>query len=246
MSNKDKKDFLKFIDKSCKKDMKYDDIKSSIVYDFKSKQKKKSNKLIAILSTCFSIVAVFLITIPTMIHFISNSNLNDEMSNVVPNESTSENIDSNGNGGSTEVTPETDGPAILKGINFDGVYVQTYNNTWPIAFDSYGFDNNFISIKGNFLIPSYINVTDFENFKVLFNENNSPYIISYDPSPNPKDLMYATTFQWHLDEIVKDNLCTFNLEIDLSLFKENNKRLGELILNGNFHVCHNFNGEYIL
>ena len=52
----------------------------------------------------------------------------------------------------TESSIRDDTSVKLKRILFDGNYVQTYNFTWPIAFNSYKVEDIYLIIDGNFII----------------------------------------------------------------------------------------------
>lgn len=137
-------------------------------------------------------------------------------------------------------------PAQKKIIKFDGVYVQTYSTTWPIAFDSYTIENEFLIINGNFCIPGKIDVFDIDNLERELNENTLPYIISYQESHNSIDDIVYSNFvntKRDLKNITSDKLCYFSIEIDISPLVENNKSLGELVLNDPFSICCFFGGE---
>ena len=141
-------------------------------------------------------------------------------------------------------------PAIMKEIKFDGNYVQTNNTTWAIALEHYIVENKSIIIYGSFYIPNDIdsrNINDLEN---KFNEDkeNSPYVISYSQSPDSINNVIYSNFEnsiWNLSKIDVNNLCYFILIIDLLSLIENNKLLGELVINSYFNVYYNFNRESV-
>lgn len=43
-------------------------------------------------------------------------------------------------------------PAIMKEVKFDGIHVQTNDNTWSIALESYNAKNESMVINGNFYV----------------------------------------------------------------------------------------------
>lgn len=139
-------------------------------------------------------------------------------------------------------------PATMKEIKFDGIYVQTDNATWAIAFKSYNVENDLINIKGSFYVP---NEEDFGNILELetkLNKENSPYVISYNETfDSMNSVVYSNleNTKWTLNGIERDNLCYFTLCIDISPLIECNKLLGELIINGYFNVFYDFNGEMV-
>lgn len=140
--------------------------------------------------------------------------------------------------------------ALMKEIKFDGVYVQTNNATWAIAFNSYNIGDKSIGINGSFYIPNEANFGNIIELETELNaiKENSPYVISYSESPNSvNDVVYSNleNTKWNLNEIDKNNLCCFVLNIDISPLVDSNKLLGELIINGCFNVFHDFNGETI-
>lgn len=141
-------------------------------------------------------------------------------------------------------------PSIMKEIKFDGHYVQTNNTTWAIALEHYIVENKSIVIYGSFYIPNDIDSGDINDLENKFNENkeNSPYVISYSESPDSVNNVIYSSFEntmWNLSKIDVNNLCYFILNIDISPLIENNKLLGELVINSYFNVYYNFNGESV-
>ena len=139
-------------------------------------------------------------------------------------------------------------PATMKEIKFDGSYVQTNDSTWAIAFESYAIEDNSLVIIGNFYIPNELNIIDIKNLEMEFNKNkeNLPYVISYYKSSyNVNDAVYSNleNTKWNLKSLINDNLCYFSINIDISPLVENNKILGELVLNSYFDVFCIFRGE---
>ena len=142
MSKKDKKDFIKFVNKSCHKDIKFDDTKSKIVYDTNPKQKKRPNNLVGILSACFSIVAVCLITIPTAIHFNLNPQSDNGSSNngsVIPEDNGGDSAGpSNGENNSTNIDKDDKN---MKRFYVDAIYDKN-NNAFSLDTGGFSIDGN--------------------------------------------------------------------------------------------------------
>ncbi len=137
--------------------------------------------------------------------------------------------------------------AIIAGIYFDGVYVQTYVSSWPIALDSYNIENDTMYVYGRF-IPKRKDLNDIKQLENEFNyDTKLPYIISYSTTHDLKDFVYTNLndASWKLNNLDDDNVCQFSLSIDLSRLVEQNKRLGRLVIGGDFYVNHSFDGEKI-
>lgn len=137
--------------------------------------------------------------------------------------------------------------AIIAGIYFDGVYVQTYVSSWPIALDSYKIENDTMYVYGRF-IPKRKDLNDIKQLENEFNyDTKLPYIISYSTTNDLKDFVYTNSSdaRWKLNNLDDDNVCQFSLSIDLSRLVEQNKRLGRLVIGGEFYVNHSFDGEEI-
>ena len=140
-------------------------------------------------------------------------------------------------------------PAMMKEIKFDNTFIQTNNATWPIAFESYYIKNEALVINGSFCIPIEVEGTNIKELESNFNKiDNLPYVISYSKFTNDiKNVVYSNTenTRWILNKNNDINLYSFILNIVLSPLVENDRLLGELIINGNFNVFYNFNGEQI-
>lgn len=138
-------------------------------------------------------------------------------------------------------------PARIAGIYFDGVYVQTYVSSWPIALDSYKIENDTMYVYGRF-IPKRKDLNDIKQLETELNQDMSlPYIISYSTTHDLKDFVYINLndASWKLNDLDEDNVCQFSLSIDLFRLIEQNKRLGRLVIGGEFYVNHSFDGERI-
>lgn len=140
-------------------------------------------------------------------------------------------------------------PAMMKEIKFDNTFIQTNNATWPIAFKSYYIKNEALVINGSFCIPIEVEGTNIKELESNFNKiDNLPYVVSYSKFTNDiKNVVYSNTenTRWILNKNNDINLYSFVLNIDLSPLVENDRLLGELIINSNFNVFYNFNGEQI-
>lgn len=140
-------------------------------------------------------------------------------------------------------------PAMMKEIKFDNTYIQTNNATWPIAFESYYIENETLVINGSFYVPIEVEGTDIKELEYDFNKiDNLPYVISYSEFTNDiKNVVYSNNenTKWCLNKNNDINLYNFILNIDLSPLIENDRLLGELVINSNFYVFYNFNGEQI-
>ena len=140
-------------------------------------------------------------------------------------------------------------PAMMKEIKFDNTFVQTNNATWPIAFESYYIKNESLVINGSFYMPIKVEDTNIKELESNFNKiDNLPYVISYSKfTKDINNVVYSNSenTRWVLNKNNDINLYGFVLNIDLSPLVENDRLLGELIINSNFNVFYNFNGEQI-
>lgn len=145
-------------------------------------------------------------------------------------------------------------PAKISWINFDGKFVQTYScSSWPIAFDSYRIENNYLIIEGKAYCWGYrgydelYNVDDLEHY---FNDREGtflePYyvydIMSDDPLPDWMEDGVYPNFRWEIKDLPGDFLFYFSINIDLSTFIENDATIGYIYLGYDFIVMHYFKG----
>lgn len=138
-------------------------------------------------------------------------------------------------------------PAIMKEIKFDGIHVQTNDNTWLIALESYNTEKGSMVINGNFYVPVREKNKSIDELENKLNKpgGTPPYVISYNESPNDLNSYVYSNIEntsWNLERITDESLCYFSLSIDISPLIENNKLLGELIIGGHFCVFCVFNG----
>lgn len=140
-------------------------------------------------------------------------------------------------------------PATMKEIKFDGTYVQTNDNTWLVALESYSTDKGSMIINGKFCVPAREKIKSIDELGSKLNKpgETPPYVISYNESPNDLNSYVYSNIEntrWNLERLTDENLCYFSLSIDISPLIENNKLLGRLIIGGYFYVFCIFNGWF--
>ncbi len=138
-------------------------------------------------------------------------------------------------------------PATMKEIKFDGTYVQTNDNAWLIALESYSTDKGSMIINGKFCVPAREKIKSIDELGSKLNKpgETPPYVISYNESPNDLNSYVYSNIEntrWNLERLTDESLCHFSLSIDISPLIENNKLLGRLIIGGYFCVFCTFNG----
>ena len=137
-------------------------------------------------------------------------------------------------------------PVIMKEVKFDGIHVQTNDNTWSIALESYNVKKGSMVINGHFYVPAREKIRSIAELENKLNKpgETPPYVISYNESPNDLNSYVYSNIEntgWNLERITDESLCYFSLSIDISPLIENNKLLGRLIIGGYFNVFCVFN-----
>ena len=139
--------------------------------------------------------------------------------------------------------------AWIRLINFDGKLVHT-DSDWPVAFDSYDIEDDWLVINGRFMIPEsideYFEYDSIEDLETTFDESENVSIDSHDPTPGLSDDHYQSSkYHWDLLSIDGNNCCSFILYVDVSPIAEHGKTLGNLYLYDPFMVICCFEGAPI-
>lgn len=139
-------------------------------------------------------------------------------------------------------------PARIAIIEFDGQFVQTYSHTWPIAFDSYKVENNFLSIDGKaYCKHDYEYNIDYLEHYLNDGEGVSiyPYVPLSSSFPSWWENSNMPNFRWDIKKLSENLLFSFTIHIDVSIFIENDATLDDLYISYDFDVIHHFDGESI-
>lgn len=135
-------------------------------------------------------------------------------------------------------------PARIACIQFDGKYVQTYTNTCPIAFDSWKMDKQFLTVEGRFLAKGIKDeAINLDLLQEKLNKESLPYVMSeYDSQSAHDKPIYSNNenTSWELLEVGEENCVSFQFSIDISPITSQERKIGELILRGDFYINHSF------
>ena len=149
------------------------------------------------------------------------------------------------NNGPSSVVDQT--PARIAHIQFDGKYVQTYTNTCPIAFDSWKMDEQFLTVEGRFLAKGIKDeAINLDLLQEELNKESLPYVMSeYDIQSAHDKPIYSNNenTSWELLEVGEENCVSFQFSIDISPITSQERKIGELILRGDFYVNYSFTIE---
>lgn len=155
-------------------------------------------------------------------------------------------------GCSTNHEPQT--PERIYRIDFDGEFVQTYRSNWPLAFDSCDFESNDMVIGGRFILPDDEEYQTLGELEARLNgpEERLTSITLYSNEEGPTStgkLTYVSSddgvVYWRLLSVDTERCVSFVLDIDLSLFVENDQTPGIMVLRGCFYAYHDFGGTPI-